>query len=155
MIQEQQVVDQPSSNAMSGTSKASIIRLIALMIISAAVLLIFITTGMVFYDHHHHRQLNEKSITKDLQSTTTTDSSNSVGPKVISISSTNIPSAEKQALLKDLYESSDGAQWSTDGSHRNSGFSSTGIHWSSSNPEVAKNRIDVAANQAVSLKKGM
>ena len=129
MIQEQQDVehnlkiDQPSSKAMSGISKASIIRLIALKMVSVAALLIFITTGWVFYYHHHHHQLLVKSINKDLQSTTTTELTTSVGPMVVSTSSSvNIQSTERRAL-QDLYESTDGAHW-----HYSS--SSAETHWS-------------------------
>jgi hypothetical protein len=53
----------------------------------------------------------------------------------------NIPSAERQAL-QGLYESIDGS-------------SSAGNHWSFDDPDVAKNHIDLVANQAVSHEKGM
>ena len=137
MIQEQQdvehnlkIIDQPSSKAMSCISKASIIRLIALTIMSVAALIIFITTGWVLnYHHHHHRQFIGSSIIKDLQSITTTDLTTSVGPMVVSTSSSvNIQSTERQAL-QDLYESTDGAHW-------NYGSFSAGSHWSFDDPDV-------------------
>jgi Leucine-rich repeat (LRR) protein len=105
LIQEQQdvehnlkIIDQPSSKAMSGISKASSIRFLALIVMSAAALLIFITTGWVFYFHPHQNHIIGSSITKDLQSATT-DLANSIDPTVISTStSVSIPSAERQAL---------------------------------------------------------
>jgi hypothetical protein len=118
--------------AMSCISIASSIRLITLIIMSAVTLLIFITTGMMLYNHHHdrhhhhhHRQLTDNSITKDLPLITTTDLSTSVGPMVISSSSSNIPSLERQAL-QDLYTSTDGPNWNYGGSS----------HWDFSNPNV-------------------
>jgi len=66
--------------------------------VSVAALLILITTGMSFYSHQHH-QLLVKSITKDLQSPTTTDLITSVGPMVVSTSSSvNILFTERQVL---------------------------------------------------------
>ena len=134
---------------MSGSTKSSINRLIALTIMSAAALLIFIMTGTVFYNHHH-RQLISNSITKELQSTSTINLSTSVGPMMTSTSSNNIPYAERQAL-PDLHES-------THGSKRNYISSSAGAQWSFDQPLVnpfAKNSNDVAANQVVSHEKGM
>jgi len=133
---------------MSGSTKSSINRLIALTIMSAAALLIFIMTGTVFYNHH--RQLISNSITNDLQSTTNIDLSTSVGPMMTSTSSNNIPYAERQAL-PDLHES-------THGSKRNYISSSAGAQWSFGQPVVnpfAKNSNDVVANQVVSHEKGM
>ena len=134
---------------MSGSTKSSINRLIALAIMSAAALLIFIMTGTVFYNHHH-RQLISNSIKKDLQSTSTINLSTSVGPMMASTSSNNSPYAERQAL-PDLHES-------THGSKRNYISSSAGAHWSFDQPPVnpfAQNSNDVAANQVVSHEKGM
>jgi hypothetical protein len=134
MILEQQdvehnlkIIDQHSSKAMSGISKASIIRLLVLIMMSVAALFIFIMTGCVFYDHPHQNHLFESLTSKDLQSAST-DLSISVGPMVISTSSVNIPSTERRAL-QDLYESTDGVHW-------NYGSSSAGTHWSFDDPDV-------------------
>ena len=148
MIQEQQYeehnfkIDQFPSKAMKGFTKTRITRLIALTIISAATLLIFITTGTVFYNHHHHRQLIDNSISKELQSTTTTGLSTSAGPIMISTSSNSIPYAERQAL-SDLHDT-------TDGSKRNYVPSSAGAQWSFDQPLE-----NPWANQAVSHVKGI
>jgi hypothetical protein len=87
MMQEQhdvehnlKIIDQPSFKALTGISKASSIRLLALTIMLVAALFIYITSGMTFYNHNYHRGLIGKSVTNDLQSTTTSDLTTSVGP---------------------------------------------------------------------------
>jgi len=99
---------QPSKTVMrSELSRSSGIRLIALMIMSVAALIL--TTEWIFQQYNHHDQLFESSISRGLESTNS-DLSISIGPMVISTSSTNIPSSERQAL-QDLYESTHGAHW--------------------------------------------
>ena len=172
MTQEQQdkelnfKIDQ--SSKMISPTKSNIISLIALTIMSAAALLIFIKSGMTLYNHHHHhhhRQLIGSSITLDPQSTAITDLNTSLGPIMTSNSSPNIPSVERQQALPNLYDTTE---------KRNYIYSSDvvplkvisdvievrqslSLHGWNDHPPVnpwTKNSVDLAANQAVSRKKG-
>ena len=171
MTQEQQdkelnfKIDQ--SSKMISPTKSNIISLIALTIMSAAALLIFIKSGMTLYNHHHHhhRQLIGSSITLDPQSTAITDLNTSLGPIMTSNSSPNIPSVERQQALPNLYDTTE---------KRNYIYSSDvvplkvisdvievrqslSLHGWNDHPPVnpwTKNSADLAANQAVSRKKG-
>ena len=118
-------IDKQHLKAMANCSRSSVIRLIAALMIIMPASVLFITTGWVVY-YHHYEHISRPA-TKNLESISIDKAwTNST---MISTSSSNIPSAERQAL-QDLFESTHGVHWNYGSS------SSAGNHWSFDDPAV-------------------